>query len=97
LRQRVDAFSTIDGFDRHQNAELRRDLDQEIISHNPRLKVASSAIVPFHSTRIVPRCPSNSMMHVGTLAVGGASSSTNAGITRLVRTVGLPDSAIRLR
>jgi hypothetical protein len=27
LRQRADAFSAIDGFDRPQNAELRRDLD----------------------------------------------------------------------
>jgi hypothetical protein len=45
----------------------------------------------------VPRRPSNSMMHVGATAVCGAISSTNAGISRLFRTVGLPDSAIRLR
>src|SRR5438128_12514693 len=79
LRQRVDAFSAIDGFDCHQDAELWRDLDQTIISHNPRLKVASSVVVPFHSIRIVPRRPSNSMTHVGAPAVCGAISSTNAG------------------
>src|SRR6476659_3755931 len=40
LGQRVDSFSAVDGFDCHQNAELRRDLDQAaIISHNVRLKL----------------------------------------------------------
>ena len=81
----------------HQDAELWRDLDQAIISHNPRPKVASSAVVPFHSIRIVPRCPSNSMMHVGATAACRVISSTNAGIARLFRTVGPPGSAIRLR
>ena len=80
-----------------REAELWRDLDQAIISHNPRLKVARSVVVPFHSIRRVPRCPSKSMMHVGAPAVCGAISSTNAGITRLFRTARLPDSAIRLR
>jgi len=50
--QRVDTFSAIDGFDRHQNAELRRDLDQEIISHSARLKLARSVVVAFHSIRM---------------------------------------------
>ena len=37
------------------------------------------------------------MMHVGAVAACGAINSTNAGITRLFRSVGLPDSTIRLR
>jgi hypothetical protein len=40
-----------------------------------RLKLANSVVLPFHSIRIVPRCPSNSMMHVGATAVCRISST----------------------
>ncbi len=64
-------FSAVNGFDCQQNTELRGDLDQEIISHNARLKLARSAAAALHSIRMVPRCPcGNSTMHIGSAPVG---------------------------
>jgi hypothetical protein len=40
LRQRIDAFPSVDCFNRNQDAELRRDLDQGADSSNSRLSVA---------------------------------------------------------
>ncbi len=40
LRQRIDAFPSVDGFNRNQYPELRRDLDQGCDSSSSRLKVA---------------------------------------------------------
>jgi hypothetical protein len=40
LRQRIDAFPSVDGFNRNQDAELRRDLDQGADSSNSRISVA---------------------------------------------------------
>ena|SRR5487761_2254101 len=40
LSQRIDTLPSIDGFNRNQNAQLRRDLDQDADSHNSRLSVA---------------------------------------------------------
>src|SRR5689334_10368757 len=98
LRQTVDAFSVVIGFHCHQNAVLGCDLDQEIISHNARLKWAKSVVVPFHSIRILPRDPSTSTTHWGAATtVGGLTSSTNVGIARALRALLRSDSATRLR
>jgi hypothetical protein len=40
LREGIDTLSSIDGFDRNQDAQLRRDLDQDADSSNSRLNVA---------------------------------------------------------
>jgi hypothetical protein len=40
LCQRIDTLSSVDGFNRNQDAELRRDLDQGADSSNSRLSVA---------------------------------------------------------
>jgi hypothetical protein len=54
LCQRVDALSSVHGFDRHQNAHLGSDLDH-VRSHNARLNPGrSGVVVPFHCTRILP-------------------------------------------
>src|SRR5271157_4518272 len=92
--QRVDALSSIHGFDRHQDAHLRRNLDHAR-SHNARLSPArSGAVVPFHWIRILPCRPSNSMRHSDRPPVWGATSSTNAGAA--VFAIGLADGTIRL-
>src|ERR1019366_3067455 len=94
LRQRVDALSSIDRFDRHQDAHLGRDLDHAC-SHNARLSPArSGAVVPFHWIRILPCGPSNSMRHSDGPPVWGATNSTNAGAA--VFAIGLADCTIRL-
>jgi hypothetical protein len=41
LRQRVDSLSSVDGFNRNQDAELRCDLNQDADSSNTRLSVAT--------------------------------------------------------
>ena len=49
------------GFDRHQDAHLRRDLDHASPSHNARLSATNSAVAtPLNSIFIRPRGPSNS-------------------------------------
>ena len=40
LRQRIYALPSVDGFNRNQNAQLRRDLNQDADSSNSRLSVA---------------------------------------------------------
>src|SRR5271165_4246815 len=95
LGQRVDALSSIDRFDRHQDAHLRRNLDHAR-SHNARLSPArSGAVVPFHWIRILPCGPSNSMRHSDRPPVWGATSSTNAGAAAAFA-VSLADWTIRL-
>jgi hypothetical protein len=93
----VDAFSAVDGFDRHQGAQLRRDLDQETISQSVWLKRARSAVVvPFNSMPGLPRRPSSSIAHSGAQAsAGGTISSTNAG--GLARLFGTPGPGLRNR
>src|SRR5271166_4477944 len=95
--KRVDALSSIHGFDRHQDAHLRRNLDHAR-SHNYRLSPArSGAVVPFHWIRILlPAEDSNSITHFPTVAVAGCAeiSSTNAGAA--VFAIGLADCTLRL-
>jgi hypothetical protein len=40
LRQRIYALPSVDGFNRNQDAQLRRDLNQDIDSSSSRLSVA---------------------------------------------------------
>jgi hypothetical protein len=40
LGQRVNAFTSVNSFDRNQDPQLRRDLNQDIDSSNSRLSVA---------------------------------------------------------
>jgi hypothetical protein len=40
LREGIDTLSSVDGFNRNQDAELRRDLDQDADSSNSRLSLA---------------------------------------------------------
>ena len=40
LRQRIDALPSVNGFNRDQDAQLRRDLNQDADSHNSRLSAA---------------------------------------------------------
>jgi hypothetical protein len=49
LRQRIDAFSAVNGFDRNQDAQLWRDLDQDADSNNSRLSVARYEAEAFFS------------------------------------------------
>ena len=80
MRQRVYAFPSVDGFNRNQNAQLRRDLNQDAASNKARLSVARSETeAPFNWIRNLPRRPSTSRAHSGTDCVCGATSSTNAG------------------
>ena len=79
LRQRVDALPSVDGFNRNQDAQLRRDLDQDADSSNSRLSAARSETDAFFSwIRSLPRRPSSSMVHSGSDCGRGATSSTNA-------------------
>src|ERR1019366_1892543 len=93
--KRVDALPAIDRFDRYQDAHLRRDLDHAD-SHNARLSPArSGATTPFHWMRILPRGPSNSMMHSERPSVCGATNSKNSAGGAGARLAGASDSAMR--
>src|ERR1700691_2859250 len=82
LRERVDTLSSVDGVYRNQNAQLRRDLDQDACSHSSRLSVARyEAGTFFNWIRSLPRRPSSSIMHSGSDGACGVISSTNAGST----------------
>jgi len=60
LGEAVYALS-VDGFDGHQNAEVRRDLDQESRPHSAWLRVANSAaLAPLRWMRSVRLWPANS-------------------------------------
>jgi hypothetical protein len=49
LRQRIYAFPPVNGFNRNQDAQLRRDLNQDAASNKARLSVArSEAEAPFN-------------------------------------------------
>jgi hypothetical protein len=85
LGERVDALPTVDGFDRNQDAQLRRDLNQDADSSKSRLNVARYEAEAFFSwIRSLPRWLSSSMMHSGSPCGRGATSSTNAGGAGLV-------------
>src|ERR1700722_3973871 len=59
LRQRIYALPSVDGFNRNQDAQLRRDLNQDADSHKARLSTArSEARAPFNWIRSLPRRPS---------------------------------------
>src|SRR5208283_6069721 len=91
LGERIDALSSIHGFDRHQNAHLGRDLDHSLPSHTIRLSPTNSAIaMPLIWIRILRPAPSNSTTHSGMWTAGGAISSTNAGNSAAFRS-GLAD------
>src|SRR6202451_2405024 len=80
LRQRIDALPAVDGVYRNQDAQLRRDLDQDADSTNSRLKVARyEAEAPFSWIRSFPLRPSTSSVHSGTDCICGATNSTKAG------------------
>jgi hypothetical protein len=80
LGQRINAFSSVYGFDRNQDAQLRRDLDQDADSSNSRLNVARYEADAFFSwIRSLPRWPSSSIVHSGSCCGRGATSSTNTG------------------
>src|SRR5579863_2353266 len=80
LRQRIDALPAVDGFNRNQDAQLRRDLNQDADSHNSRLSVARyEADAFFNWIRSLPRRPSSSRVHSGSGFALGVTSSTNVG------------------
>src|SRR5580704_8384317 len=80
LRQRIDALPAIDGVYRNQDAQLRRDLDQDADSTNSRLSVARyEAEAPFSWIRSFPLHPSTSSVHSGTDCICGVTNSTKAG------------------
>jgi hypothetical protein len=80
LGERVDALPPVDGFDRNQDAQLRRDLNQDADSSKLRLNVATYEAGAFISwIRSLPRRPSSSMMHSGSGSAFGRTSSTNVG------------------
>jgi hypothetical protein len=80
LRQRINPLASVDGFNRNQDAQLRRDLDQDAASNKARLSAAKSETeAPFNWIRSLPWRPSTSRVHSGTDCVCGATSSTNAG------------------
>jgi hypothetical protein len=82
LRQGIDPLSSVDRFNRNQDAQLRCDLDQAADSNKSRLSVARyEAEAPFNRIRSFPWRPSSSMVHSGT-GWGAATSSTNAGAAR---------------
>src|ERR1700690_989989 len=61
LRQRIYTLSSIDGFNRDQDAQLGRDLDQATVSHSARLSTAKSEVeAPFNWIRSLPWRPSTS-------------------------------------
>ena len=85
LRDSVDALPAIDGFNRNQDADLRRDLDHEAASHNARLKPAkSAAVAPFQWIRSLPFRPSSSIVHSDAPTACGTIISTNAGGIRSI-------------
>src|SRR6202522_3204729 len=78
--QRVQAFSSVYGFDRHQDAHLGCDLDHNFSAHTIRLSSTNSAAAtPFIWIRILPWAPSNSTTHSAMRTAAGAISSTNPG------------------
>ena len=80
LRERINAFSTVDRFNRNQDAQLWRDLNQDADSNNARLSVARyEAEAFFIWIRSLPRSPSSSIVHSGWSCSRGATNSTNAG------------------
>jgi hypothetical protein len=79
LGERVNALPSVDGFNRNQDPQLRRDLDQEADSSNSRLSFARYETDVFLSWILsLPRRPSSSMVHSGSDCGRGATSSTNA-------------------
>jgi hypothetical protein len=83
----VDSLSSIPGFYRHQNAHLRRDLDQ-VRAHNTRLSPAKSgAVGPFHWMRILPCGASNAIRHSDKPIASDPTCSMNIGddVADLVR------------
>ncbi len=76
----------------HQDFHLRRDLDHSR-SHSIRLSPArSGAADPFHSIRILPRRPSNSITH-SVAPAGAATSSKKRGAAVAFFLLVFPDSA----
>src|SRR5215831_6269679 len=75
-------FAAIHGFDRHQHAHLRGDLDHPCVSCQARSKLAQSGgIAAFHWTRILPPpADSNSTTHSGRVDAPLPISSTNAAL-----------------
>src|ERR1019366_9051163 len=82
LRQSINPLPSVDGFNRNQDAQLRRDLNQDADSNNSRLSVARYEAGAFFS-RIVslPPRPSSSTVHLGSCCGCGATSATNSGGT----------------
>ena len=55
LRQRIYALPSVDGFNRNQDAQLRRDLNQDAASNKARLSVARSETeAPLNWIRSLP-------------------------------------------
>src|SRR5579863_4041436 len=80
LRQRIDPFPAVDGVYRNQDAQLRRDLNQDADSHSSRLSVARyEADASFNWIRSFAWRPSSSITHSGSASPRGATSSTNLG------------------
>src|SRR5580692_4744233 len=80
LCERVNALPSVYSFDRNQDAQLRRDLDQDADSHNSRLSAARyEAEAFFNWIRSLPWRPSSSMVHSGSGCALGGTSSTNVG------------------
>ena len=81
-RQRIDALASVHRLNRHQHAHLRRDLDQESISHSARLIPATSAVAaPLSSIRSLPRGLSSSSTHSRPSGPCAPISSTKSGAT----------------
>src|SRR6266511_968507 len=93
-RQRINALAAVHGFNRHQHAHLRGDLDHPWISCQARSTLAQSGgTAAFHWTRILPPpADSNSITHSGKLAVPLPISSTNAGLLSFRDWLGIPSS-----
>ena len=70
LRQRIYTLPSVDGFNRNQDAQLRRDLNQDAASNKARLSIARSETeAPFNWIRSLPWRPSTSRVHSGTCCV----------------------------